>query len=215
MIVRSLILDLDGTLIDSRPGILESLAVAASAVFPGINFDPTTVRLGPPVRGMFEISFPKASQAEIGKLVFAFRESYDSGAALKTELYEGARDVLAKCQQRSIDLYIATNKPAQISSAILAHFKIEHFFRQVMAADSTEPPFASKAAIIFHLMRTHQLNPAATLYVGDSMEDTSAAAECGVGFVWAAYGYGKLDARTAATPGRSIEALGELHRFLD
>jgi phosphoglycolate phosphatase len=215
MIVRSLILDLDGTLIDSRPGILESFAVAAGAVFPGTYFDPATVRLGPPVRRMFEISFPKASEAEIGKLVSAFRESYDNGGALKTKLYEGARDVLSKCQHRSIDLYIATNKPAQISSAILAHFKIEHFFRQVMAADSTEPPFASKAAIIFHLMRTHQLNPGTTLYVGDSMEDTTAAAECGVGFIWASYGYGKLDARSVAPLANSIEALGELHRFLD
>jgi phosphoglycolate phosphatase len=215
MIVRSLILDLDGTLIDSRPGILESFAVAADAVFPGIGFDPTTVRLGPPVRRMFEISFPNASEAEIGKLVSAFRESYDGGGALKTELYEGAHDVLSKCQERSIDLYIATNKPAKTSSAILAHFKIEHFFRQVIAADSTEPPFASKAAIIFHLMRTHKLDPDTTLYVGDSMEDTSAAAECGVGFIWAAYGYGKLDARTSATLAHSIDALGELHRFLD
>ena len=214
MSLRSLILDLDGTLIDSRPGVLDSFAVAVEAVFPGWKFDPTKVVLGPPIRQMFQVSFPEADDVELERLFRAFREHYDREGSLKTELYDGAREVLLLCQQRGIDLYIATNKPAHISSAILAHFKVAQSFRCILAADSVKPPFPNKAAIIRHLVREQGVEIPAALYVGDSVEDADAAAQCGVRFIWAAYGYGKLDASATAAFG-TINALAELTRYLE
>ncbi|HUD46692.1 MAG TPA: HAD family hydrolase [Candidatus Baltobacteraceae bacterium] len=214
MIPRSLILDLDGTLIDSRPGILDSFAVAANAVYPGLEFDPGKVVLGPPVRQMFQVLFPEAGEVEIEKLFRAFREHYDREGSLKTQLYDGARELLSLCDQRGIDLYIATNKPAHVTSAIVAHFKIDRYFRSVLAVDSVEPPFPSKTAIIRHLLRENDVDILATFYVGDSVEDAMAAAQCGIRFIWAAYGYGKLDAGAPTTPFGAIKTLGELARFL-
>jgi phosphoglycolate phosphatase len=214
MSLWSLILDLDGTLIDSRPGVLESFAVAVEAVFPGLKFDLATVVLGPPIRQMFQVSFPESAEAELERLFRAFREHYDREGSLKTQLYDGAREVLSLCQQRGINLYIATNKPAHISSAILAHFKIDHYFRSILAADSVKPPFPNKAAIIRHLMREHGVDIPAAMYVGDSVEDAVAAAQCGVRFIWAAYGYGKLEVNATTTPFATIKTLGELTHFL-
>jgi phosphoglycolate phosphatase len=215
MTPRSLILDLDGTLIDSRPGILDSFAAALEAVFPGMKFDPSTVVLGPPIRQMFQVSFPEAGEMEREKLFRAFREHYDREGSLKTQLYEGAREVLSLCQQRAIDLYIATNKPARVSSAILGHFKINHYFRSILAADSVEPPFPNKAAMVQHLLREHDMDILTTFYVGDSIEDAVAAGQCGVRFIWAAYGYGKLEAAATPAPFGAIKTLGALARFLE
>jgi phosphoglycolate phosphatase len=214
MIPRSLILDLDGTLIDSRPGILDSFAVAVQAIFPGMEFDPATVVLGPPIRQMFQASFPETGEMERERLFRAFRDHYDSDGSLKTQLYDGAREVLACCQRRGINLHIATNKPLHISTAILSHFKIDHYFQSILASDSTQPPFPDKTAMIRHLLRENSLDAGVTFHVGDSVEDAIAAAQSGVRFIWAAYGYGKLEAGPATPPFGAIKTLGELTRFL-
>jgi phosphoglycolate phosphatase-like HAD superfamily hydrolase len=214
MTCRSLILDLDGTLIDSRPGILESITVAANAVFPGFKFDPASIVLGPPIQQMFAISFPEGTEADREKLLLAFREHYDRAGHLKTELYDGVRDILSLCRKRGINLYIATNKPARISSAILGNFKIRESFRVLMAIDSVQPPFPGKTAILRHLLRENNLDTHTALYVGDSVEDAKAAGDCGVPFIWAAYGYGKMNASTP-TPLGTIHAFGELRHFLE
>jgi phosphoglycolate phosphatase len=215
MTLKSLILDLDGTLIDSRPGILESFSVAVNAVYPGRKFDPETVVLGPPIRDMFAISFPDGTESEREKLFRSFREHYDREGSLKTQLYEGAREVLSLCRQRGIDLYVATNKPSHISLAILSQFAIGDDFRCVLAVDSVKPPFADKAAIIQRLLQDFEINIPAAYYVGDSVEDAIAAGRCDLRFVWAAYGYGKLDERVKTAPFGVIKSLGELTRFLE
>jgi phosphoglycolate phosphatase len=205
--IKSLLLDLDGTLVDSRPGILESYRAAAETVLPGQTYDVAGVSVGPPLPQMFRMSFPKASEAQIEGLVRAFREHYGAKGLFKTVLFDTAADLLALCRRRGIDLYIATNKPLRFSTSILDHLKIARFFRCVLAADSIQPPFAGKAAMIRHLLNSHHLSASDTLCVGDTGEDAAAAAACGLRFVWAAYGYGKL------SNDQLKSAFGTLHRF--
>ncbi len=214
MTCRSLILDLDGTLIDSRPGILESITAAADAVFPGNKIDLSTIVLGPPIQQMFAISFPETTAADREKLLLAFREHYDRAGHLKTELYDGVRDILSRCKKNGINLYIATNKPARISSAILGNFKIRKNFLVLLAIDSVQPPFSGKTAILRHLLRKNNLDIHTALYVGDLIEDAKAAGDCTVPFIWAAYGYGKMNAEMPP-PFGTIHAFGEIARFLE
>jgi phosphoglycolate phosphatase len=111
-------------------------------------------------------------------------------------------------------LDIATNKPLRISKAILAHLKMDHYFRSIAASDSVRPPFASKGEILRHLLQIHCLVEARTWYVGDSAEDAQACAECGLPFVWAAYGYGRLGEAEAKSVFRTIRSLVELKEIL-
>jgi len=210
----SLILDLDGTLIDSRPGILESFGTAVATVYPGREFDLSTVVLGPPVRRMFQNSFPAASAGEIENLLRVFRAHYDRTGSLVTSAYDGAGEVLAHCHQRGIVLDIATNKPLHISRSILANLKLDHYFRSIAAADSVQPSFAGKADIIRHLLKIHDLNASEVIYMGDSTEDAGAAAECGIRFIWAAYGYGKLTPEEGKSFFGTISQLRDLTRLL-
>jgi phosphoglycolate phosphatase len=194
LVIKSLLLDLDGTLIDSRPGIMESYRFAAEAVLPGERYDPAKVLVGPPLPQMFRTSFPKASEAQIDGLVRIFREHYGREGLFKTLMFDSVGDFLARCHQRGADLYIATNKPLRLATSILDYLKIARLFRSVLAVDSSEPPFAGKAAMIRHLLKIHHIGPNEAIYVGDTGEDAAAAAACGLRFVWAAYGYGKLSA---------------------
>ena len=210
MTVSSLIFDLDGTIIDSRDGVLASFAFAAQEVFPRRAFDPTQVVLGPPVKRMFQITFPTATDPEADALVAAFRRHYDAEGALLTKLFEGAEKTLAECARRGLSLHIATNKPLRISKVILAHLGMDKHFQTVLASDSIHPPFPNKAALTRHLLQSAQLTPSETIYIGDSTEDAMAAEENGLRFIFATYGYGKLTEEQAGRIYRRIHTFAEL-----
>ena len=188
-----LILDLDGTLLDSRQGILESFSHAVSSVLPGVALDVTKVPVGPPIRHLCQVVFPGISDSDVERLARAFRAHYDSQGCLNTRLYDGAREILSGCATAGRTVDVATNKPLGVTTAVLARFKIDGFFRSVVAVDSIQPAFASKTEILRHLLKTNRMELGRTVYVGDTAEDAAAARTCGIGFVWAAYGYGRLE----------------------
>jgi len=206
----ALLLDLDGTLIDSKPGIISSYRFAAEAVLPGQPFDLAAVSIGPPLPEMFRASFPKAAEAEIESLVKTFRGHYGREGLFKTVLYDGVADGLDRFHERGIDLFIATNKPLRLSLSILDHLKITGLFRSVLSVDSVQPPFDGKAAMILQLMDTHHVNAADAIYIGDTGEDATAAAAYGLRFIWASYGYGKLSADQLKTVFKTIANFREL-----
>jgi phosphoglycolate phosphatase len=212
--IKSLILDLDGTLIDSRPGILESFARAAATVLPDAPFNISNIPVGPPLPQMFQATFPRASAAQIESLVQTFREHYGREGVFKTGLYDSAAGFLARCHQQGVELHIATNKPLRLSVSILDNLKIARLFRCVLAVDSIQPPFAGKAAMIRHLLDIHPGLAAGAIYVGDTGGDATAAAACGLRFVWAAYGYGKLSPDQLKSVFGTIQRFSELEEIL-
>jgi phosphoglycolate phosphatase len=109
---------------------------------------------------------------------------------------------------------VATNKPLQISDAILARLNLDRFFVSILASDSVQPPFSGKGAMVRQLIQTNQLEPAVTWYVGDADEDAAAAAENGLPFVWAAYGYGQIESSAAKSIFRTIHSLAKLKTLL-
>lgn len=211
----SLFLDLDGTLIDSKPGIMESYRFAAERVLPGQAYDAAGVVVGPPLPQMFQTSFPKAATAQIESLVKTFREHYQDVGLFRTTLFDTVGGFFAHCRGRGIGLHVATNKPLRLTVAILDHLKIAGHFRSVLAVDSIQPPFTGKAAMLRHLLDSHRLGAGDVLYVGDTGEDAAAAAACGLRFVWASYGYGALSAEQHRSVFRTIERLGDLAGMLE
>ncbi len=205
---------MDGTLIDSKPVILDCFARAAQAVFPGRAFDAAAVRLGPPLRAMFQLTFPEAAPSELESLVRVFRSHYDHEGPTQTRAYEGAIETLAHCQSRGIALDIATNKPWRISTAILTHLKMDGFFRFIVGSDTVQPPFAGKGEMVRHLLQAGPLQPGQTWYLGDSPEDAAAAAQCRLPFVWAAYGYGRLGPAEIKSVYKTIHSLSALPKLL-
>jgi phosphoglycolate phosphatase len=210
--LSTLIFDLDGTLIDSKPGVVKSFVLAAKTVFPEIALDKSLVPVGPPIRQICQAVFPNIAEPEMERMAAAFRVHYDSQGWTNTELYDGAGDVLSKCKQNGLMLDIATNKPLGVTKAVLSHLKIDGFFRSVVAVDSITPPFAGKTEIIRHLIKLNRMDLERTVYVGDTAEDAEAARACGIRFVWAAYGYGRMKGGEQILA--TINKLAELGEFL-
>ncbi len=188
--LQAVVFDLDGTLVDSLPGVEYSASVAWQSQRLGGSCPPLRQLMGPPIREIFRRLLPAADAATLNALHAAFRLDYESEGWLKTEVYPGVPETLATLVADGVRCFGATNKPAFSTQRILEYCGLRRYFSEFLSPDSRTPLYSSKAQAVASLMSDHGLEPAATLLVGDTADDGLAAQTCGVRFVAFAGGYG-------------------------
>ncbi len=195
--VRAVLFDLDGTLLDSLPGIAYSVRAAFQACGLAIGAVDLRVLIGPPIRTILAKmalthASAKLSEDDLDRLVRAFRASYDSEGWKMTPHYEGAAELLRALQAEGRRLFVVSNKPRHISLGILEAEGTLGLFDEIVTLDSREPAYSSKREMMQNLMQRHGLGPLDCLMVGDTMEDAMAAAETGMRFCLTTHGYGDV-----------------------
>lgn len=205
--IRNVVFDLDGTLIDSRPGIEACLRQALGVAAPGCALPPVESLIGPPVREMIAALLPGRDTAVLDTAETEFRRAYDSGGWKLTETYPGADEALRALAAAGLSLFVLTNKPAGPTRVVLDSLGWHGAFEAVLCRDSVTPPFDDKAVAMAYLLAQCGLDRSRTLMVGDSADDARAASSNGVAFAAACWGYGAA----AAEPG--VECL--LHAAAD
>jgi phosphoglycolate phosphatase len=201
MQVRAVLFDLDGTLVDSFPGIEFSVDCSLAECHAPQRHRDLRPLIGPPIRSILQELAPDADKQQLSALEQAFRTSYDSEGWRKTVLHDGALETLTRLRMAGLGLFLATNKPLAPTQKILDGLGIAGLFTDVLCRDCKTPPFQSKQEMLQDIVATHRLSPAACIYVGDSFEDFRAASEAGVPVALVAHGYGALQfGRTGYTP---------------
>ena len=188
------IFDLDGTLLDSLPGIEHSVRAAFASC--GLEMGHADLRglIGPPIRAIFATLSPKATQDELDRLVRAFRASYDVEGIPRTPAFTDTVDVLLELKARRRKLFVASNKPRQISMAILEQVGLADVFDEIVTRDSRLPAYTGKTEMISYLTDKWKLDAPDCLLVGDTLEDAEAARNSGINFCLMTHGYGDVPA---------------------
>lgn len=189
----NIIFDLDGTLVDSLPGIEASARHAVGKCLPGISLPQIRELIGPPIKTIFARLWPERDREEIDALVAEFRRHYDSEGCLLSQLYPGVRDTLSRLRDAGVTMFVLTNKLSLSAGIILENAGIRPFFLDVMFPDSVEPHYGIKSEGAAILQVRHHLVPERTVLMGDGVDDLEAAAACGFIFVAAVYGYGRAN----------------------
>jgi len=191
MTTQTIIFDLDGTLVDSAPGILAGykLAFDECCLQPTIPLESSLI--GPPMRETMAMVAGISDPITLEKLISAFKKAYDGSGCLQTPAFEGVETMMQALKARGIQLFIATNKRAYPTHKIMAHLGWNHYFEGVYGPDSFDPPKPNKAALIKQIMQDHHLNSQTTLYVGDRDEDGHASQANHLAFLFASWGYGQ------------------------
>jgi phosphoglycolate phosphatase len=215
MEARAVLFDLDGTLIDSLPGIEFSVDCALSAC--GLPPRSRGLRplIGPPIRAILHQLVPDACDGQLSQLEQAFRSSYDADGWSKTVLHDGALPTLARLKSSGLPLFLVTNKPAAPTRLIVDNFKLASLFDEVVCRDSRTPAYDSKADMLRDVMKRHGLKPAECLYVGDTLEDHRAAQETGIQVAIIAHGYGENLPRDATRNRVDVTCLNELLTLIE
>ena len=185
----TIIFDFDGTLIDSAVGILATFSAVlnAAGIKPAAPLDARLI--GPPLQPtMSKLAGPVEPEL-LDALVEDFKVRYADIGVARTPAYPAAESTLRQLTGSGKTLYLATNKRAQPTLALLNKFGWGSYFRRVYCIDSHQPAFSDKTAMLRQLLRENQLSPEQALYVGDTRGDYLSANACGIRFVAAQWGY--------------------------
>lgn len=186
----SFVFDLDGTLVDSIPGIDAAARAALVEVAPGVPLPSLRTFIGPPIRAMLQRALAWSDAARLDDLERAFRVHYDGGAWRETVPYAGVNATLEALRARGARLHVLTNKPVLPTARILQELGWSGWFDAVVSPQSRTPPFANKSEAAIDLRDRQGLGAKPTLLVGDSADDLAAARAAGFAFSAAAWGYG-------------------------
>lgn len=193
----SILLDLDGTVVDSKPGILASCRAALHAL--GHRTDGLDVEglIGPPLEDVLAAVLGRYGDDRVAEAVLAYREHYGSAGFRETTVYPGLAGALDHLLTRKARLYIATSKRTTFARQILEHLGLIDRFSGV---HGSEPggAFDRKADLIADVLRRHELNADRCLMVGDRRHDAEGARANGVPTVGVLWGYGDREELQAA-----------------
>lgn len=181
-----IIFDLDGTIIDSRNGIIDSFQYSAEKVF-GKKINSDELIIGPPIQVMLENVFPNLPSNKVSEFIKTFRSHYDNEGWKNFSVYPKVKHVLELLSEKN-NLYIATNKPNKPTCQILKRIKIFNLFDEVSCFDSNK--FSNKSDLVSKLVINNTHN---YFMVGDSKDDMEAALYNKINFIYCNYGYGQVD----------------------
>jgi phosphoglycolate phosphatase len=183
---RLVLFDLDGTLVDSSPGIHASVRVAVAEL--GLP-EPTAAQLramvGPPLQDGFALTFGLTGD-DVDRAVAAYRAHYSAGAMLDAPPYPGIPELLAGLRDDGAVLAVATSKPAPFAVRILEHVGLLGHFASVHGA-TLDGTVRHKDQVVAAALAEHPEGTDPVL-VGDRAQDVLGAAAHGLTCVGAGWG---------------------------
>ena len=194
--IRNVIFDLDGTLADTSPGIIESVQHTVQTMgLPALSEAQLRAFIGPPLRHSFAEQCGCTPQ-EAQQAVTVFRAHYQDGAVFHAALYPGIAELCAELKASGFRMAVATNKPDRFASALVRRFGLDGLLDPVCGAD--EEGRLKKADLIRMCMNGMQASCEETVLIGDTENDAEGAEQAGVQFLAVTYGFGFRSAADTA-----------------
>jgi len=195
----TLLLDLDGTLVDPALGILGCYrhALASFGVEPPAAEDLGWL-IGPPIREGFRRLLGEGGDVE--EAVRRYRERYAAWGLRQASVYPGVLEALTVHHARGTRLVLCTAKFHGFARQVVDHFGLSPLLSGVYGAE-LDGRFEDKADLIGHLLEAERLEPDGVCMVGDRKHDVIAAAAHGIptiGVLWGFGGRAELEAAGAA-----------------
>jgi phosphoglycolate phosphatase len=205
--------DLDGTLVDSRPGIESSvLAAAARTGVPTPTEAQLRALIGPPFPRAF-VDVLGLDAAAATAMTTAYRESYGARGLYDVTVYPGVVEVLTGLAAAGTACGVATSKPAVYARQVLAHVGLADLFDAGVHGASLDGTVEGKDAVVALALDAHPGRDARAL-VGDRFPDVAGAHTHGLVAVGVTWGFGGRVELEEAGAERVVDTTDELATVL-
>ncbi|MGJ7543327.1 phosphoglycolate phosphatase [Variovorax sp. LT1R16] len=188
--LRAVLFDLDGTLVDSAP----ELGAAADKMrtdrgLSSLPLERYRPMAGAGARGMLGIAFDITPQSPgFEALREEFFVNYEARMLLNTHVFDGVAELIDSLTQRGLAWGIVTNKSKRFTDPLVRSIPIFASAGAVVSGDTT-PHAKPHPEPLFEAARRLGVPPAQCIYVGDDERDIVAGRAAGMRTVAATYGY--------------------------
>jgi phosphoglycolate phosphatase len=188
----AVLFDLDGTILDSAPGITETLAYTFTTLGRPVPSDDVLLAfVGPPILDSFR-DLAGMTPIEGLHALSIYRERYLIKGIYAATVYEGIPAILRAIHSNGMRLSLATSKPEYPATLMLKHFDLFQFFDIITGASEDESRSAKADVVAEALRRIRKLGGDTTrpVMIGDRGSDVRGAAENNVPAIFVEWGYG-------------------------
>jgi phosphoglycolate phosphatase len=206
----AVLLDLDGTLTDSRPGIVASYHAALRDL--GHEPDPAidmTFAIGPPMNEVIGRVLASYGDDRVDEAVAAYRKHYGATGLFDNAVYNGIPAAMDALVAAGFTLYLATSKRRDFAVRIVDHFGLSSRLSGIYGA-VPGGAIDHKPELIAHILATEGIAATDAIMVGDREYDVRGAKANAMAVIGVLWGYGGRAELTEAGADRLIETPGEL-----
>ncbi len=216
MLRETLIFDLDGTLVDSLPGIAEALNLTLKAAGLPTHPEPsirrfigngleTTVRRACPV--------DHNDDATVTRLVADFQKSYSHTWQHGTHVFPGMRELLTELHNHGVSLAVLTNKSHEFAVEMMTGIFPEIPFASVLGLTPGMPPKPDPSGAL-EIAHDLGIAPAQCRIIGDSTMDIETAKLAGMQSCAVTWGYHDADHLVTTNPDHVVSDVPALRKWL-
>lgn len=214
--IKNIYFDLDGTLVDSAPGIIEGLK--RTLVKFGYEIpDYATLRkcVGPP----FTVSYPEIlhiKDEDFTEAVAYYRHYYDvENGMYNATVFAGVEDLLKELVKRGYCLFVCTSKPEPTARKLLKKLEIDKYFTDICGA-TFDAKIDTKTDVInlcFERAPWHKKEE--TILIGDTKYDAEGAYNTGISCVGVSWGFGDCAEMEAAGAVEILDLPSEVLDYIE
>jgi len=192
--LKGLVIDLDGTLVDSLPDLLEVLnEVLGDFGVPTLSAAEAKPMIGDGTLKLVEraLAARGVTPDHVRAAQARFLALYEARPARLSRPYAGAPEILARLAGEGWVFALCTNKPERATHLVLRALDLERCFRAIITGDSL-PQKKPDPAPMRAALAALEVSPERAVAVGDHANDLRAAGAAGLRAIFARYGYGEL-----------------------
>ena len=210
---KNILFDLDGTITDSSPGIINSYLHSLNKI--GLaedDIDKLKSYIGSPLRAYYTERH-NLSTADSDIAVKHFREHYAEIGIFENTIYPNMDVLIDKLSESGFRLYIATSKPLEFAITVLNHFNLKEYFDSIHGSDMSADN-RPKDKLIADAILMNGLSKNESIMIGDRYHDINGAKTNGIASIAVTYGYGSINELSELQPEYIAASADEIEKIL-
>lgn len=211
---KHIIFDLDGTLTNSKQGIVNAAIYAFRKM--GIDKPPVDELnrlIGIPLQEYLKIDGVLKDE-QINEAVNHFRKYYAEKGAFENKPYLGVLELLKELKDKGVNMYISTAKYEKYAKVVVDHFNISPYIKDLVGADAAGLHATKTELTASIISRNNITDLKHTVMVGDKDIDMQAGKNTNIDTIGVTYGFGSVEEILNEKPTHIINSVNELSVLL-
>jgi len=191
---KAVIFDLDGTILDTLPDIMDNLNLMLCHYgYPLVDIAKTRKYIGCGARSLVERAIGiELTSNELDERLAYYNKFYTESNSPKTKLFDGIREVILELKNRGFKLAILTNKPQETTNTVYREYLSDFGFDKVVGQSGKVKCKPDKTATL-EILKELNVSAENTYFVGDGETDVKTALNSNTKSVAVLWGYRDKD----------------------